>query len=291
MSRLTKMLLGITLVMGLTIGPNTSVVAGESGYSLSFKLPSHLTKCPVGVTIEFTVKAKNGKKTYTKSPANVHGKTAAQVRDMVFDALDKKGWTVTKRDGTDGEKIVDITSFFPDMFTGEVGVESAKGSANKDLIVKKDCAAKKDEAKPEEDNSWRWFFEPPNADENYPGSVVLTINEWAVSTPLDPGDTPAQAAEKLATELSELGFIVDCIGGDVIMDWEDPTNYAMLGDEAYCVLYIEDAEDEMMSGIEGPGTPAAIPTLTEWGVIIMCAVMAVGVVWFVVRQRRRIAAA
>jgi cytochrome c-type biogenesis protein CcmH/NrfF len=40
-------------------------------------------------------------------------------------------------------------------------------------------------------------------------------------------------------------------------------------------------------------TPAsgAIPTLTEWGMIIMFVVLAGGIIWFVIRQRRRVATA
>ena len=34
-----------------------------------------------------------------------------------------------------------------------------------------------------------------------------------------------------------------------------------------------------------------IPTLTEWGMIIMFVVLAGGIIWFVVRQRRRMATA
>jgi len=40
-----------------------------------------------------------------------------------------------------------------------------------------------------------------------------------------------------------------------------------------------------------PCPTEAIPTLSEWGMIIMFVVMAAGIVWFVVRQRRRMATA
>lgn len=63
------------------------------------------------------------------------------------------------------------------------------------------------------------------------------------------------------------------------------------------VIWAKDSYDDIVEAFEvESGTcdcagAGDIPTLTEWGMIIMFVVMATGIVWFIVRQRRRLATA
>ena len=134
----------------------------------------------------------------------------------------------------------------------------------------------------------RWI----NADAANPGTIQVQLNSLPlIGAALAGGDTPVQAATKLAAAFTAGGFVVSRDTTDVTLDWDNATNLSKLGSTL-------DAVYKLANGAGGPHlqlvlfpTTGVIPTLTEWGLIIL-AVLAVGwVIWTVVRRRRVVVAA
>ncbi|MFC1475551.1 hypothetical protein ACFLQW_00940 [Candidatus Zixiibacteriota bacterium] len=94
----------------------------------------------------------------------------------------------------------------------------------------------------------------------------------------------------------EVTFVLD---GDCETLWIEGDlpigNFLLTPDTAVNVLFEQiGSYDYTVEGGAGAGmimVDPSIPTLTEWGMIIMFVIMAAGVVWFVVRNRRRMVTA
>jgi hypothetical protein len=126
----------------------------------------------------------------------------------------------------------------------------------------------------------------PNASAASPGILELRINGSSATAALAANDTPPQAAAKLAAALTAKGYVAGVSGSSVTLDWEDPVNKGKLGQSVDILFGLNSGAAGPRLGINTPVTRPVIPTLTEWGLIIL-AVLAIGaVIWTVVRRRR-----
>jgi len=111
-----------------------------------------------------------------------------------------------------------------------------------------------------------------------PGSVTLTLKKN--------GETIGSCTMCIENDDEQNMSLTDCstvaaccLPGGTCLEDIPPENCGLLGG-------IAGPDGSTCADIE---CSAAIPTLTEWGMIIMFVVMAAGIIWFVVRRRRRMA--
>ena len=115
---------------------------------------------------------------------------------------------------------------------------------------------------------------------------MLDLNAIHLTVPLDPNDLPSQVAAKLAVAMTAAGFVITLDGDKVNLDWEHPANLALLGSNVHTEMGIENSADGPTFAIKLPKSANAVPTLSQWGLIIFGIILlAVGVA-FIIRRKR-----
>lgn len=234
-------------------------------------------KAPDGTIIRVTAKAEDG--TSYDDEFDVSGNTEEQIRNMILSSLRDKHWIV-EENGTNGILI---------KGTKWSKIKEVDAGDNCEVVeAKGDGDVKVGEAKPGE-KKITFSCALPNVDATNPGAIALNLNEIVVLAPLTPGDTPTDAASKLETALTEAGLMVTRDGAVITLDWENLTNSSLLGDSLHIDLGLAD-------GAGGPhltlGMPdvGILPTVSEWGLIVMTLFLLIAGTIVIVRRRLRIAA-
>ncbi|HRY33193.1 MAG TPA: IPTL-CTERM sorting domain-containing protein [Bacteroidales bacterium] len=213
--------------------------------------------------IQVTAKAQDGT-TYNETFV-VGGQTAEQTRNTIITDLQSAGWNVANN-GSNG---IIITGH------GTSPVEEIDIHDTRIMVVSK-CDGNVNIVSTNPGNrTFSFFFDDPAAGLLAPGIITLELNDIIVSAPLAPGDGPLPAAQKLHLALSSAGYVVNLNGNTVSLDWDDPVNFNLIGDQVHIDLYNLDSESGPHLKLILPDTTEqqSIPTLSEWGLIILAALL------------------
>ncbi len=262
-----------------------------------------------GSKVRITAKAEDGT-TYDQT-FQVGGQTRTQIRDTIALDLTLAGWRINIPNGDpNGMNITGHTTPPPGNVFSPISQVDAGSTGDATLSATVDGNVTTSEAVPG-DKKFKFICALPGADETNPGTVVISLNNITAEAVLSAGDTPTQAATKIAAALSNENLAVTLEGAEVILDWEDPSNEQLLGDEVHIDFGLEDAAggphvilelpdcdlcplcgDGVCEGEDCESCPddcgpcEAIPTVSEWGLIIM-ALLALTAGTIVFGRRRR----
>ncbi len=282
---------GKVLLATVTAMAIQSLATSAWGQTGSWTFHVDGTEAPANTSIRITAKTEgeeDAAKTYDQTHV-VGGMTENQIRNLILLDMGNAGWQVTV-DGNNGILI---------FGGGGKKIKQVDGGGNTAKAdVKMDGNVEFGHVEPG-DKKFKFACSLPNADGSHPGMIRLDFNdEHTALAALDSNDTPEDASEKLETGLEAAGFVVERVGSEITLDWENPTNLALLGDEVDIDFVLEDGAGGPHLAIGLPDSrsqdvPVFIfaPTVSEWGLIVMTLLLlAAGTVVFA-RRRRPAAAA
>jgi len=217
-------------------------------------------KAPAGLKIEISAQTVQGD-VYSETFTFEGGQSEETARDLVFSSLQNSGWTVTKS-GTNG---ILITTFLTS--TGEVRkikkVDSGDNSAAAN--VSKDGTAGVTTGELQVTQSeFRFGFSSSLADAFFPGTAVVALNGFVFAAPLSPFDSPALAAARLGSLFGSQGFVTSIIGGEVVLDWFNPANFARLGNQVHTDFALLNAANEPITTLTVPTIQSTVPEPTTF---------------------------
>jgi hypothetical protein len=118
-----------------------------------------------------------------------------------------------------------------------------------------------------------------DADMNNPGQLVVDIDGGApIVANLQGGDTPDEEAELLANALGGAGFVTADVGDAVDIDWNNPTNSALLGNDAAILFGMQNSGGAYELELDFPQSSNVPEPAT--GALFAGGLALVGISWF-----------
>jgi hypothetical protein len=118
-----------------------------------------------------------------------------------------------------------------------------------------------------------------DADMNNPGQLVVDIDGGApIVANLQGGDTPDEEAELLANALGGAGFVTADVGDAVDIDWNNPTNSALLGNNANILFGMQNSGGAYELELDFPQSSNVPEPAT--GALFAGGLALVGISWF-----------
>jgi hypothetical protein len=208
----------------------------------------------------------------------VNGLTQAGAVGLISTLLTQSGWTSSINPGQDNNIMV--------FGHGTDKITSIDGGDNTtDIELVPDGHAKWSSVLPG-DKRWHFVcYDPPAG--LLGGVIMCSLNAVDVMATILPGETPVQVATKLEDALTAAGVVVTRIGADITMDWADPVNAALFPNHLDVSIGIDDSDGgPHLQIVFPPWKNNIIPTLTQWGLIILGAgLLAIGSVYLYRRKR------
>lgn len=266
----------LLLIVSLLFVLAVSEVQAKTG-SYTIKFGSGTTVAPTGTQVRVTAKAEDGTE-YDQTFTFGGGETEEQMRNVIRTDLAGAGWDV--QDNQTNGIIITGHGTSP-IKQVDIGDNQRKVDTN----VDGNCTLAG--CKPG-DRNFRFVCSGPNADSTYPGTIAVKLNAINATAPLVAGDGSVEAAISLETGLTNAGFMVTRTDSVVTLDWEHLTNLAALGDLAEIDMELTGGQGGPHLTLEVPdvASPAAIPTMSSWGIVIGALALLVLATYMIARKRR-----
>ncbi len=265
-----SVLLAVFLFINLMV---TQVTAKTGSYTMVWN-----GVAPDGTVLNIKAVAEDGT-TYDES-LNVGGMTQEQAQALLLTDMQSAGWAVTAN-GTNGI----IVTGHGTTNTSPISRIWASDD-HEQSTVKPDGTVWIIEAPPSIPQEFEFSFGPPATALGFPGTLVANIGPLVLNIQLDPGDPPFMVAQKLEAAMTGAGLIVSRVDSTVVLNWSDPVNAALLPSPLHVDMGVYDAAAGPMLMIGLPDSqPTAIPTLTQWGLIILAFLFLTAGTWFIIRKR------
>jgi len=113
-------------------------------------------------------------------------------------------------------------------------------------------------------SEFRFGFSNSLADAFFPGTAVVALNGFVFAAPLSPFDSPALAAARLGSLFGSQGFVTSVIGGEVVLDWFNPANFARLGNQVHTDFALLNAANEPITTLTVPTIQSTVPEPTTF---------------------------
>ncbi len=225
--------------------------------------------------ITVTAKAEDGS-AYNEAFV-VGGQTSEQTRNTIMTDLQSAGWNVTAN-GPNGIIITGHGS--PNSPVSEVDIHDTRIM----VVSKADGNVTINGTTPGARNIG-FSFDSPDAGMISPGFLTLELNTYVLTAQLAPGDNPLLAAQKIHAALISAGFNVSLAGNTVNLDWDDPVNFNLLGEDIHINLYnLESESGPHMKLILPDSIQQSIPTLSQWGLIILASLLLITASFFILKR-------